>query len=140
MNWYPLTNNPAWGWFVRGWPNAVYVGVVLIRDPSHAGWFISTKEPFKSVELYRLSSTPENYQPFSARVRDAIPEFRAEWLSKHSKTENAAYFYAADFLDFIPGDRKNNPGFKYELIYADPPREDAILNSCPPAWEPYGMD
>src|SRR5262245_20506596 len=22
VNWYPLTYQPAWGWFVRGWPNA----------------------------------------------------------------------------------------------------------------------
>jgi hypothetical protein len=32
MNLYPFTHQPAWGWFVRGWPNAVYVGVFLIRD------------------------------------------------------------------------------------------------------------
>ena len=30
--------------------------------------------------------------------------------------------YAADFAEFIIFDSKNNPGFKYELIYSDPPK------------------
>ena len=127
MNWYPLTYQPAWGWFVRGWPNAVYVAVCRIRDPIHPGWLAGlfgessmdlTRVPFKSVALYRLSPISKDYQPFSARVRHAFPGW-AEHLA-NPKVEKAS-IYAEDFLDFITGDRKRNPGFKYELIYADPP-------------------
>jgi hypothetical protein len=30
-------------------------------------------------------------------------------------------FVDTKFLNFLNGDRKTNPGFKYELIYSDPP-------------------
>jgi hypothetical protein len=31
------------------------------------------------------------------------------------------YLYGLDVSEFLSGDRKNNPGFEYELIYSDPP-------------------
>ena len=35
--------------------------------------------------------------------------------------DNVRDEHVSDFFDFISGDRKNNPGFQYELIYSDPP-------------------
>src|SRR5262245_16903316 len=106
---------PACGWFVRGWPNAVYVGVVLIDESP----IEHVRVRFKSVALYRLSPIPKDYQPFSASIRNAS---RAEYFA-NPKAEKARYIYAQDFLDFIIGDPKHNPGFKYELIYSDPPQQ-----------------
>jgi len=105
----------AWRWFMRRWPNAVYVGVFLGESS-----MMSQRVPFKSVALYRLSPVPKGYQPLSAWMRKAWPRFTAEDIA-NLKAEYASRVYAQDFLDFIIDDPNHNPGFKYELIYADPP-------------------
>jgi hypothetical protein len=69
--------------------------------------------PSVSVEVFRVPVAPQNYQPQTDQGRDAVAN--SHWA------EEAQVAYQNDFLCFISSDRKTNPGFKYELIYADPP-------------------
>jgi len=119
---------PDCDWFVRGWPNAVYVAVFLGESSIKRG-----RVPSKSVALYRLSPIPKDYQPLSASIRNAWPGWTAEYLAK-LKAEQVRSIYAQDFLYFIIEDPKHNPGFKYELIYSDPPaKPGASLQELKPA-------
>jgi len=67
--------------------------------------------PLERIEIFRLSLPVAWYAHFHKKSRG--PE------------DSVRYAPAADheaFADFVFGDRKNDPGFKYELIYSDPPR------------------
>jgi len=108
---------PTCGYCVRGWTNAVYVGVFLGESP-----MMRESVPFKSVALYRLSPIPKDYQPLSPITRRAWPRITAKDLANRSAEEERET-YAEDFLVFILYDPKHNPGFKYELIYSDPPQQ-----------------
>src|SRR4029079_14599800 len=106
---------PTCGYFVRGWPNAVYVGVFLGESN-----MFRMSVPFKSVALYRLSPISKDYQLLSPILRHAWPRITAKDLSNRSAEEDSETL-GEDFLVFILYDPKHNPGFKYELIYSDPP-------------------
>jgi hypothetical protein len=64
-----------------------------------------------SLEVFRLPRMPNNFQLNSKN--------RSLWQFGNSPLNEEQY--CAAFLTFISGDRKENPGFQYELIYADPP-------------------
>lgn len=96
------------------WPNAIYcVYYVLdqspIKDPSD--------RRIESVQIFRIPAVPDGYQPRTLAGKRSIdrhvPPLKPE--------QKPIAGYMADFLDFLNGDRKNNPGFGYELIYSDPP-------------------
>jgi hypothetical protein len=62
---------------------------------------------------------PKDYQPKTERGR--FFSSLANPAGNPARLELDTYM--EDFFVFLYGDRKNNPGFDYKLIYADPPVE-----------------
>jgi len=100
------------------WPNAVYFIYFVFRDKIDASnQGLITKIPWLSVEVYRLPKPPSDYA-----ARTAGGRMMAD-LPADSAFERARTAYRYDFLDFMSGDRKNEPGFQGELIYSDLPQK-----------------
>jgi len=78
------------------WPNYMYLVCIIVR-----GDVFQPVERCISVKVFRLPSTMD------------------QEIGTANLPNIDAYIYG--FLEFIHSDRKTNPGFKYELIYADPP-------------------
>src|SRR5262249_47584580 len=90
-------------------------GTVISQFWSNATYCVYWSEPHtdfdghghlprpRRLELYRLPPVPLSY--------------RSSFFTRMVPVRD----YQFDFLRFLNGDRKNNPGFQYELIYADPP-------------------
>jgi hypothetical protein len=99
---YDAKGNPV-GWIQYDWSNAVYLIYcpLQLRAGGNPDYDLCL-----SVEVFRLPPTPRGYMPGTPRGRQALPDH--------------AYAYTRDFFEFIAGSRANNPGFKYELIHADP--------------------
>ncbi len=99
------------------WSNAIYC--IFYRVPGGIGLNGDNNIPCSSVEVFRLPPIPRGYR---ARTESGKtyeePEFK-------DFPDNTLLVYLSDFQDFISGDRKNNPGFQYELIYSDPPATPA---------------
>ena len=70
------------------------------------------------IEVYRLPPMPPGYR--SQRSKSNAP---LKYMSSHSDLSGhyPQMEYTNDFFCFLNGDRKNNPGFQYELIYSDSP-------------------
>jgi hypothetical protein len=70
------------------------------------------------IEVYRIPPMPSGYR--SQRNKSNSP---LKYGSSHSDLPGhyPQMEYTNDFFCFLNGDRKNNPGFEYELIYSDPP-------------------
>ena len=100
------------------WPHALYV--VFIRyDGSYAS----------SVEVFWLPTAPKQYASQTKRSQLAVAR-RAEQLANPGPgriwrgAENVSQLaYRLDFVEMISGDRSDDMGFKYELIYSDPRSE-----------------
>jgi len=92
------------------WANAVYcvrcVGANWEQTPEYL--HVDVDSPLILFEVFRLPPMPPNYlgQGYDG------PRLVALYGSHQ---------YLADFAEFLYTDRKNNPGFQYELIYSDPP-------------------
>lgn len=115
------------------WPDAVYVIFWRYEDS------YST-----SVEVFWLAPSPKQYTPQTPRAKRELAR-RADlianpgpgriWRGVESPSQLA---YRLDFVEMISGDRSDNMGFDYELIYSDPPQhaekewQDAAGN-CPNA-------
>jgi hypothetical protein len=68
------------------------------------------------------------FQPVERCI--SVEVFRLPSVSGDYRTQT----YIHDFLEFIHSDRKKNPDFKYELIYADLPSKPGgnLTESKPP--------
>ena len=85
--------------------------------------------PCSNVEVFRAPHVPAEYHAFT---QDGLEMER--WnsrLSDHltvtgTQSRTAPYtpgeIYGRELSSFIYSDRKNNPGFQYELIYSNPPK------------------
>jgi hypothetical protein len=95
------------------WPNTTYAIYFEYRDK----WDISTlsENPWANLEVFRLPNRPIDYTPHTASGRKVIANLPL------NSPERPEWAYRQDLLEFLSGDRKNNPGFEYELIYSDPP-------------------
>jgi hypothetical protein len=91
------------GWIQYEWPAAVYFFYcpLQLRAGGNPDYDLSV-----SVEVFRLPPVPRGYMPHTARGRNAMPD--------------RTFAYTRDFLEFLASDRQRNPGFRYELIHADP--------------------
>jgi hypothetical protein len=98
-------------WLQYSWPNSMYVFCVRfpIKGPG------LDLGPCDGVELFALAPPPPNYHIRSENGGEYIEPLGEE--SARFLFDNP---YIYDFLDFVLGDDKNNPGFEYELIYSDP--------------------
>ncbi|HMC10551.1 MAG TPA: hypothetical protein VKH44_04645 [Pirellulaceae bacterium] len=85
--------------------------------------------PCSNVEVFRAPHVPAEYHAFTQAGLEM--ERWNSGLSDHStvagtSSRTAPYtpgeIYGRELRSFIYGDRKNNPGFQYELIYSDPPK------------------
>jgi hypothetical protein len=113
----PESDVVLWDEFL--WPNYMYL--VCTRSAYRTGVYTNPNHCI-SVEVFRLPRVRDDYQPESAQGRKMVSDRRPGEFN----FVNTAYVY--DFLEFIYGDRKNNPSFDYKLIYADPPpKPDANL-------------
>jgi hypothetical protein len=90
------------GWIQYDWPNAVYFLYcpLQLRAGGNPDYDLTER-----VEVFRLAPAPRGYEPHTARGQNALPDRN--------------FAYTRDFLEFIAGDRQQNPGFEYELIHAD---------------------
>jgi hypothetical protein len=100
------------------WPHALYV-VFMRFDGSYAS----------SVEVFWLPTAPKQYAAKTKRSQFALAR-RADQLANPGpgrtwrSLESASQFaYRLDFVELISGDRSDDMGFEYELIYADPPSD-----------------
>jgi hypothetical protein len=95
------------------WPNAVYCICFGYRDDIGD----PLESPCDSVKVYRLPAVPWNYRPLINRSR------LWGWGSDTSPPQGIGptVEYLGDFFDFVSGERKDFPGFQYELIYSHPP-------------------
>jgi hypothetical protein len=89
---------------------------VQLSDPTGDG------EICRRLEFYRLPLPPIDYR---AHTSHGLAVDSSEVTPATTPSERARMLYMADFREFIAGDRKNNPGFQYELIYSDPPAKPA---------------
>jgi len=80
------------------WPNVTYY--ILYE---HENGPDGTIAKYKKIEVFKAPPPP--------------PESKKWTLGDYGD-------YAREFFLMIGGDRKHNPGFKYELIYADPPSKN----------------
>jgi hypothetical protein len=111
-----IDQNIEGGLICHYWPDTAYCFYWVQAKQDFHGWPLNP--PMQRIELYRLPPVPRGY--------------RSTWLPATNPTLD----YEFDFLRFLNGDRNNNPGFKYELIYADPPAEPgAGLKESKPADE-----
>ncbi len=94
------------------WPNAVYFIYGPLRKMGPTNNLC-----FYSIEVFRLPGVPSHYTPRGSRTRK---EF-AEWLRRYPSNDAAEYAYASDFLEMIAGNRLDDLGLDYELIYSDTP-------------------
>jgi hypothetical protein len=83
--------------------NVVYL--VYFRCPMGQSAF-GDSSPCSSIEVFRFPRTPIDGQLLSKIA---------------SPSENPVEAYWIKAMGFVVGDRKNNPGFDCQLIYADPP-------------------
>jgi hypothetical protein len=93
------------------WPNALYC-FHFVHEPWLDG-VVMMDVPYNSIELFRLAPPPSNY------LRNKGYKLLDESSYTDSSNLNE---YLNDFEDMLCGDRSDNRGFQYELIYADPPR------------------
>lgn len=93
------------------WPNVIYC--VYYVCPGDGG---PHRVPCTSVEVFRLPPVPRGYEPRTKAGRWYVTHTMRPL--KPAEIPTAAYF--SDFLEVISGDRKDNHGIEYELIYADP--------------------
>jgi hypothetical protein len=75
------------------------------------------------LEFYRLPLPPIDYQ--ACTTSENFVDSSGVTPSTSPK-ERSRMLYMADFREFLSGDRKNNPGFQYKLIYSDPPATPAV--------------
>jgi hypothetical protein len=99
-------------WIV--WPNAIYCICIVLPNvtlqDSDYGW------PSTSIEVFRLPLPPAGYQAQTrmGQLTEAMGRTR-------QRPSDAVQPYMHDFLQMISGDRKNKMGFRYELIFSNPP-------------------
>jgi hypothetical protein len=100
------------------WSNATYC-VLLVETPEIVD--PPTQNIPVSLRMIRqiTSAAPKPRQIVSIEVFRLPPV----------PNDTVGIVFQFDFLNHLVGDRKNNPGFKYELIYSDPP---AKLRGEPP--------
>jgi hypothetical protein len=95
------------------WPNVIYC-VYYVCQPGEG---LHESESCISVEVFRLPPAPRAYAPQTEsgrrRVSRSIPPIKPADVPEQA--------YMADFLAIISGDRKDNHGIEYDLIYADGP-------------------
>jgi hypothetical protein len=74
------------------------------------------------IEVYLLPPMPPGYRSQRSKSNSHL-----KYMSSHSDlpVHYPQMEYTNDFFCFLNGDRKNNPGFQYELIYSDPPAKPA---------------
>jgi hypothetical protein len=76
-----------------------------------------------SIEVYRLRPMPPGYRSQRDKSTSSL-----KYMSSYS--DLSAHYpqmeYTDDFFCFLNGDRKNTPGFQFELIYSDPPAKHAV--------------
>jgi hypothetical protein len=92
-------------YFSLRWPNAVYL--VFWKYPTY-------NSDCTRVEVYRLPATPSNYTPQTDAARQAVG-------TRQKDMPGAIAGYRRDFVEFLIGDRRDDLGFEFELIHADPP-------------------
>ena len=98
--------------------SATYFVFYRYSDEYQGG--LADRAPTSSVEVFRLPPVPKDYQPRTPR--------QIEDLARSGDTgmqADAGNYYANDFMNVISGDRKDNYGLQYELIYSDPPTKPA---------------
>ena len=107
--WDAQHNRVGLAWVV--WENAIYCIFYRMGNTRRGNDY---DEPCSSIEVFRLPPVPTSYQPYSSygkiMVEPQVKKF----------PNDALMAYLADFQDFLSGDRKDNHGFNYELIYSDP--------------------
>ena len=70
----------------------------------------------RSAEVFRLPAAPSTYLSKTTSGQKET----SRW-GRFDEWKRSTCGYVNDFVEFISNDRKNNPGFQYELIYSDPP-------------------
>jgi hypothetical protein len=100
------------------WDDRIYCVYYMAdyRAGGGLGSLFDWTSPCDSIEVFRLAPRPVNYQ-------NAPNPRRGEIITRPPppyRNEDVIYcYYLQDFAVFISGDRKNNSGFEYELIYSD---------------------
>jgi hypothetical protein len=95
---------------------ATYVAFIEFEPNGSDG----TVNTCKRIEVYQLPQPQVGYKARTEIGRDLESRYFA--TRPFGPYEFARLLYIKDFNQFITGDRKNNPGFQYELIYSDPPK------------------
>jgi hypothetical protein len=83
------TNHPTFHYFLRGWPNAVYIGVMVVAG--ELGDEVGNT-PCECVELFRLPVPSNDYRPHLPEARHLAIWFSSQ--SQVSEDEKARFVYA----------------------------------------------
>ena len=107
------------------------VCIYFVADDDNPGAFqglFNSARPCHHIEVFRLAARPDNYSV------TRIPINRGGWfrytrMLQLIRTQDISLQrYVEDFAAFISSDRKDNPGFQYELIYSDPPAKPQVAD------------
>jgi hypothetical protein len=106
------------------WPNAIYCVYYVYPRGNGKG---PHGESCISVEVFRLPPVPRRYEAQTKSGRDSVS--RRIPPIKPADIPEAGYM--SDFLAIISGDRKNNYGIEYELIYSDNLPQETLRQEAP---------
>jgi hypothetical protein len=94
------------------------------RNQNQEGTLIVRVWPDATYCLYTVSDVQDILYGYSRRTLVHAELFRlpAGCLSKPDSYPNEPILRQLAFLQFLEGDRTGDPGFKYELIFSNPPQ------------------
>ena len=99
---------------VRRWPNAWFV--VFMRFDGNG---------YSSIEVFRIPPAPSGYVARGPRTRVKMIQWGANRAHAggrpKSPQEMSQLAYESDFLEMVRGDRRDDLGFDYSILYVDPP-------------------
>lgn len=104
-------------------PDRIYCILMVIDGEHHSGSM--NDDPLTRIELLDLGLPPAEYTDQWRQGRRPVDIFEhsdsATWPPSTSRGTDRLSSYLGNFLYFVYGDRKDNPGYQYKVIYADPP-------------------
>jgi hypothetical protein len=105
-------------------PDRIYCILMEIDGEHHNG--NTNDDPLNKIELLDLALPPTDYTDQWRQGRRPVAMFEhsnsTSWPPPpSSRGTDKLSSYLGNFLYFVYGDRKDNPGYQYKVIYSDPP-------------------
>jgi hypothetical protein len=96
------------------WDDVIYC-VYYVCERGHER---DSTGPCVQIQVFRLAEGPYSWEDEKGPSRD---EVISSVPSPIKSDDFANHVYTQEFAKFLSSNRKHNNGFKYELIYSDPP-------------------